>query len=683
VDRVSFEVATGEVLGFLGPNGAGKTTTLKMLTGLLPPTSGQATVAGLEVPRDAVALRARIGYMSQKFSLYGDLTAGENLDLFAGLYGVRGERLAARRAWALRMAGLEGHEDRLTAELPLGWKQRLALGCAVLHEPSLLFLDEPTSGVDPMARRAFWDLIYELAAAGTTVLVSTHYMEEASTATGCSCTAAHHRAGPAGRPARSDRAHSLPHRPRAACSRALQHTEACARRLFGATCTVRPDHADRAHQAVLRPQHAVRAQAGRAIARGRLRRPGATRGRGGERMRSGRRGVDSAPERGRPEAARPDRRAPALHLGRLLAVARKETLQLRRDARSLALAFLLPLGLLLFFGYAINWDLHDIPIAIRDEDGTGASRELVAALEGSGFFQVTERLESRALIDDRLHHGRVRAVLVIPRGFSRDLAAGRRAPAQLLLDGSDANTATITMNYADAIVARWSSQVVLRGRELPGLAEAEPRVWYNPTLASRNMIVPGLIAVIMSIIAAMLTALTIAREWERGTMEQLAATPVHRLEVVFGKLLPYVAIGFFDVVTTTILGITLFWRAPARHDAAAGRHDPAVPARRAQSGIFISAALKSQVLATQVALVATYLPALLLSGFIFDVGGMPAVLQGISRIVPARYFIAVTRGIFLKGVGLEVLWVQGLSMILFAAVGIGAATAAFRKRISA
>jgi len=179
VDRVSFEVATGEIFGFLGPNGAGKTTTLKMLTGLLPPTAGTATVAGLDVARDAVALRARIGYMSQRFSLYGDLTVGENLELFAGLYGVQGERLAHRRGWALQMAGLQGQEDRMTADLPLGWKQRLALGCAVLHEPKLLFLDEPTSGVDPMARRAFWDLIYELAAAGTTVLVSTHYMEEA------------------------------------------------------------------------------------------------------------------------------------------------------------------------------------------------------------------------------------------------------------------------------------------------------------------------------------------------------------------------------------------------------------------------------------------------------------------------------------------------------------------------
>jgi ABC-2 type transport system ATP-binding protein len=179
VDRLSFTVARGEVFGVLGPNGAGKTTTIRMLTGLLAPTAGSARVAGHELPAEAAAVRRRIGYMSQRFSLYPDLTVAENVALYGGLYGVRGARLAERRAWVLAMAGLEGRERQLTAELALGWKQRLALGCAVLHEPAVLFLDEPTSGVDPAARRRFWELIHALAAAGTTVLVSTHYMEEA------------------------------------------------------------------------------------------------------------------------------------------------------------------------------------------------------------------------------------------------------------------------------------------------------------------------------------------------------------------------------------------------------------------------------------------------------------------------------------------------------------------------
>ncbi len=179
VNDVSFRVRAGEIFGFLGPNGAGKTTTIKMLTGLLAPTAGTAHVAGYDVATQPTRISQNIGYMSQRFSLYADLTVSENIELFAGLYGITGGQLAARRSWILAMAGLQGRESLLTAELPLGWKQRLALGCAVLHQPRVLFLDEPTSGVDPIARRAFWDLIDELAQGGTTVLVSTHYMEEA------------------------------------------------------------------------------------------------------------------------------------------------------------------------------------------------------------------------------------------------------------------------------------------------------------------------------------------------------------------------------------------------------------------------------------------------------------------------------------------------------------------------
>jgi len=179
VDDVSFDVRRGEVFGFLGPNGAGKTTTIRMLIGLLLPSSGRASVLGLDLATESEAIKRRVGYMSQLFSLYNDLTVDENIELFTGLYAVPRARRAARRQWVLEMAGLEEHHARLTATLPLGWKQRLALGCAVLHEPPILFLDEPTSGVDPLSRRRFWDLIGTLAATGTTVFVSTHYMEEA------------------------------------------------------------------------------------------------------------------------------------------------------------------------------------------------------------------------------------------------------------------------------------------------------------------------------------------------------------------------------------------------------------------------------------------------------------------------------------------------------------------------
>jgi len=251
----------------------------------------------------------------------------------------------------------------------------------------------------------------------------------------------------------------------------------------------------------------------------------------------------------------------------------------------------------------------------------------------------------------------------------------------MLLDGSDANTATIALNTADAILGRFARNVLLQGRTLDLPVRAEPRVWYNPELESRNMIVPGLVAVIMSIIAAMLTALTIAREWERGTMEQLASTPVARVEVVLGKLLPYLLIGVFDVAVTVAAGMLLFGTPLNGSVVELAVLTLLFLTGALGLGIFISAAVKSQVLATQVAMVATYLPAVLLSGFLFEIASMPPVLRGVTYLIPARYYITVTRGIFLKGVGLEVLWPQALFMAGFALLGLGLAVRVFRKEL--
>lgn len=372
-----------------------------------------------------------------------------------------------------------------------------------------------------------------------------------------------------------------------------------------------------------------------------------------------------------------------LSLTRLLAVARKESIQLRRDPRSLLMAFAVPLFLMVFFGYAISFDIKDIRLAVLNEDSGHHSRELIETFTASGYFEIVAHLPHHTEAERTLDHRRAAAVLVIPASFSRDLAAGRTAPIQLLLDGSDANTATIALNYADAIVARYSAKVALQGRRLTPAVDGEARVWYNPTLESRKMIVPGLIAVIMAIIASMLTALTIAREWEHGTMEQLAATPVHRLEVIFGKLIPYLIIGLIDVTLATIVGVTIFGVPLHGSILLLGAMTILFLLGALGLGIFISAALRSQVLATQTAMVATYLPALLLSSFIFDIASMPRWLQIFTYIVPARYYVAVTRGIFLKGVGLSALWIQGLSMVIFAAVGIGLAALSFRKRIAA
>jgi ABC-2 type transport system permease protein len=368
-------------------------------------------------------------------------------------------------------------------------------------------------------------------------------------------------------------------------------------------------------------------------------------------------------------------------ISRLLAVARKEWIQVRRDPRSLALAFLLPLLMLLLFGYAITWDVRDLELVVLDLDGTAPSRALVETFEASGFFHVADRLFSYTDVDGAVGRGNAGSVLVIPSGFARDLGAGRTAPVQLLLDGADANSAIIAYAYAEAIVAGWSRRVVLQGRTAAAPVTPELRVWYNPALESRNMIVPGLIGVIMMIIAAMLTGLTIAREWERGTMEQLAATPVTRWEILLGKLLPYILIGLVGVGVTALAGVLVFG-VPFRGSLLAFTAQTILFLTGALGlGILISAMARSQFLATQVAFVVTLLPAILLSGFLFEIRSMPAVLQAITYLVPARYYITATRGVMLKGVGPDVLWVPTVFMVLFAVVSLALAWRAFRKEI--
>jgi len=363
-----------------------------------------------------------------------------------------------------------------------------------------------------------------------------------------------------------------------------------------------------------------------------------------------------------------------LSLARLGAISRKEVRQLRRDPRSLGMAFVMPAVLIVLFGFVMTFDVRDIPIAVLDRDRTSASRELVEAFTSSGYFTMAGALERESDIDRLLERGGARVALVIPPGFARDLARGGPAEIQAVVDGADANTAATALNYARAIVAARSGAV--------SPIAVESRVWYNEELKSSNMVVPGLVAMVMMVVAAMLTSLTVAREWERGTMEQLAATPVHRVEVILGKLLPYLAIGLIDVCVAVGLGIVVF-DVPFRGNPGLLLGNAFFFLLGALGlGMFISAAVKSQLLATQAAMITTFLPSLLLSGLMFDIAAMPLPLRLASHLVPARYFIAVTRGVLLKGVGPEVLWPHALGMVLFAFVGLAMAVRAFRKEIA-
>jgi len=371
-----------------------------------------------------------------------------------------------------------------------------------------------------------------------------------------------------------------------------------------------------------------------------------------------------------------------LSFRRLFAIARKEVIHLRRDPRSLAMAFVVPAAMILFFGYIISFDVKNIRLAVLDEDQTPRSRELVESFESSGWFRVTRGLSSAGEIIPLLDRAAVRVVLTIPQGFQRDLGAGRPAAVQALVDGADANTASIALNYANSIVASYSARVMYGAASTRSPISVRSRVWYNETLESSKMIVPGLVAIVMMVIAAQLTSLTMAREWERGTMEQLAATPVHRAEVIFGKLLPYLGVGLIDMAGVVLIGRFVF-DVPVRGS-------PLLLLVMATLfllgtlglGIFISSTFKSQLLATQTSMMATFLPSTLMSGFMFDIASMPVILQAISFAVPARYFITVLRGIFLKDVGIAVLWPQGLAMALFATIGIGLAIRSFHKELT-
>jgi ABC-2 type transport system permease protein len=373
-----------------------------------------------------------------------------------------------------------------------------------------------------------------------------------------------------------------------------------------------------------------------------------------------------------------------MRLARLLAVARKEVIQIRRDPRSLGMAFVIPMILLFLFGYGLTLDVDNLKTIVYDQDRTAASRGFLAEFQESGYFTVVASARNYQDVEWALDSGKAQVGLIIPRNFARDLALGRQVPVQALLDGGDSNTATIGLSYLEAIGRRYSDRIVL-GRA--GLARREPavenrlRVWYNPELQSKNYIVPGLIAVIMMVIAALLTSLTVAREWERGTMEQLIATPVRVPELVLGKLLPYFGIGFLDVTLAALAG-TLVFRVPFRGNAALFLALSLVFLLGALSlGMLISIKAKSQLVASQVAMVVTFLPSFLLSGFMYDIGNMPGWLQAITYAFPARYFVTILKGIFLKGVGLRMLAVEAAFLALFSLIVTAAANRKFRKNL--
>ena len=376
-------------------------------------------------------------------------------------------------------------------------------------------------------------------------------------------------------------------------------------------------------------------------------------------------------------------------LRRITAVARKEFLHVLRDPRSLALGILMPLIMLFLFGYALTLDVDRVPLAVWDQSATPQSRELISRFSGSRYFSLRIYAASYRDLEQAIDRRDALIALVIPPDFASRLNTTDQPALQLILDGSDPNTATIAQGYAEAIVLTWSSQINMAtlARRFPQPVRAalpleiRPRVWYNTDLVSRNFIFPGLIPVIMMIVAALLTSLSMAREWETGTMEQIVTMPVRKWELIIGKLAPYFCIGVLDLLLSVGVGYYVFG-VPLKGSLWLLTALSLLFLLGALAvGMLISIIAKSQLLASQLALLVTVLPAFLLSGFIFPLENMPAPIQAVSHIVVARYFVSILRGIYLKDVGLNILWPQALFLAGFAVLILSLAICTFKKKL--
>jgi ABC-2 type transport system permease protein len=376
-----------------------------------------------------------------------------------------------------------------------------------------------------------------------------------------------------------------------------------------------------------------------------------------------------------------------MKLVRLKAIALKEFLHIIRDPRSLALAVSIPVLLLLLFGFALTLDVDRIPTVVYDLDRTPRSRDLADHFLSSKYFQFQAVARNYSHLQELLDSGQALMGLVIPVNFSRDLELNREATIQVLMDGTDANTATIALGYASAITLSYSQELLAQKMNRLGVGKISPpiepriRIWFNPDLESKNFIVPGLIAVIMAILAAILTSGTISREWERGTMEQLISTPIRKEELILGKLIPYFVIGMIDLSLSVAMGKFLF-AVPLRGNGLLLFSLASLFLLGAIcQGVVVSIITKNQLLSSQISIILSYLPTFILSGFIYPISNMPQFIQVITYVVPGRYFVAILKGIYSKGIGMEILWIEALLLALYAAAMTFWAHRRFKKRM--
>ena len=605
VDDVSFDIKQGEIFGFLGSNGCGKTTTMKMLTGLLPVTGGEALLFGRAVKATDTALRYRVGYMSQLFSLYTELTVGQNLALHARLYHIPPERARARIAELVATFSLADRLDTRAADLPLGIRQRLALAVAVVNRPQVLILDEPTSGVDPLARDQFWALLGDLSRKNAvTIFISTHFMNEA---------------------ARCDQILLM----NAGRVLVTGSPAEVIRQCGGGTL----EDAFIACLEAATPGH----------------------------------GAAPAPAFTATTAIR--RRPPSVFsLQRLLAYSRREAIELRRDPIRLAFSVIGTAFLMLVLGYGVNTDVDHLPFAVYDQDQTPESRTYLEAYRGSIYFAERPPITGEAMLQRRLASGELMLALEIPAGFGRNVRRDRPADAAAWVDGAMPFRAETTRGYLEGVQQLYLADLAAsQGRGAPPAAPARiaPRYRYNQNFDSINAMVPSSMALLLALVPAILMALAVVREKEFGSITNLYVTPVTRLEFTLGKQIPYVALAMVSFAILTCMAILLFG-VPLKGSLLALSAGTLIYVFATTGyGLVISAFSSTQIAALFGTAILTILPATQFSGMTSPVSSLSGTGAVIGRLFPMSYYLPVALGTFTKSLGFAQLAGTMLYLALF------------------
>jgi len=595
VDKVSFTIGKGEIFGFLGSNGCGKSTTMKMLTGLLPQTSGEAWLLGSPLAANDINTRYRVGYMSQSFSLYTELTVRQNLVLHAKLFKVPATKVEGRVDEMLNRFALSQHQHSLPHALPLGIRQRLSLAVAMVHKPEVLILDEPTSGVDPIARDNFWQLLITLARQdGVTIFISTHFMNEA---------------------ARCDRI-SLMH-----AGKVLITDTPEAIKAQKSADTLEAAFIEYLVEAQMSSTHTNASEQGLALA------------------------ASTTTQQ------TPSKRAKGLR--RLLSYASRETLELMRDPIRLTMSFLGSMVLMVVIGYGITMDVEDLSYAVFDRDQSSISLDYRNALSGSRYFDEKPAITSYADMDKRMKSGEISLAVEIPPEFGQYVHKGEQVEIGAWIDGAMPSRAETIEGYVTGIHVKWLLQQASQMSQAQSSSSINvvSRYLYNPDIRSLVAIVPAVIPMLLLMIPALLTSLAVVREKELGSIINLYVTPVSKLEFLLGKQLPYIATSFISFLLLVAMAVWLF-NVPLKGDVLALFVIALLFVTFSTSfGLLASVFTNSQIAAILLTTIGTMVPAVQFAGMITPVSALEGAGRLIGEVHPVSYFLLASRGIFSKGLG--------------------------------